>query len=105
MESENEDETGNSENGGSSAAATKPNESEVKATPGKSKKGEKKIKQGGGSISDSSDTEAGEEAFRRKKMEALLVMASRHSKVFFENENGDIFSIYRCLLHNKKVSV
>ncbi|KAJ8867608.1 hypothetical protein PR048_031410 [Dryococelus australis] len=27
---------------------------------------------------------------------------SRHPKVFFENEDGKIFSLYRCLLHGKK---
>lgn len=32
----------------------------------------------------------------------MSLTASRHSKVFFENDDGDIFSIYRCLLHSKK---
>ena len=34
-----------------------------------------------------------------------LLTACRHSKVFFENDAGNIFSIYRCLLHSKKVSI
>ncbi|XP_051174741.1 ankyrin repeat and zinc finger domain-containing protein 1-like [Leptopilina boulardi] len=37
-----------------------------------------------------------------KKENSLLATASRHAKVFFENDEGNIFSIYRCLLHNKK---
>ena len=55
------------------------------------------------SVSDSSDTEYCDDIIKEKKVEALLVTASRHSKVFFENDDGNIFSIYRCLLHNKKV--
>lgn len=39
-----------------------------------------------------------------KRENSLLATASRHAKVFFENDEGNIFSIYRCLLHNKKVS-
>jgi hypothetical protein len=39
-----------------------------------------------------------------KKREHLRLMAARHTKVFFENEDGKILSIYRCLLHGKKVS-
>ncbi|XP_033226186.1 ankyrin repeat and zinc finger domain-containing protein 1-like isoform X2 [Belonocnema kinseyi] len=37
-----------------------------------------------------------------KKQDTLLATACRHPKVFFENDDGNIFSIYRCLLHNKK---
>lgn len=55
------------------------------------------------SISDSSDTECCDDIIKEKKTEDLLITASRHSKVFFENDDGNIFSIYRCLLHNKKV--
>jgi hypothetical protein len=39
-----------------------------------------------------------------KKREHLRLMAARHTKVFFENEDGKILSMYRCLLHGKKVS-
>jgi hypothetical protein len=39
-----------------------------------------------------------------KKCEHLRLMAARHTKVFFENEDGKILSMYRCLLHGKKVS-
>jgi hypothetical protein len=39
-----------------------------------------------------------------KKREHLRLMALRHTKVFFENEDGKILSMYRCLLHGKKVS-
>lgn len=104
MESENEEETGTLENGSSSSGTTKGNDTDGKvATPlRKAKKNEKKVNKNG-SVSDSSDTEMDEEACQKKKMEALIAIASRHSKVFFENDNGDIFSIYRCLLHNKKV--
>lgn len=66
------------------------------------KKIDKKIRIIGSSYSDSSDTELSEELAEKKKLDALLLTASRHSKVFFENDDGDIFSIYRCLLHNKK---
>ncbi|XP_043272058.1 ankyrin repeat and zinc finger domain-containing protein 1-like [Venturia canescens] len=104
MESENEEETATSENGSSPSGTTKGTDSDVKTgTPsGKTKKSDKKILKQSSSISDGSDTEMDEEALKKKKMEALLAIASRHSKVFFENDDGDIFSIYRCLLHNKK---
>ncbi|KAH0947857.1 hypothetical protein HN011_005529 [Eciton burchellii] len=36
------------------------------------------------------------------KEEKLQAIANRHTKVFFENNDGKIFSIYRCLLHHKK---
>lgn len=55
------------------------------------------------SVSDSSDTECSDETVKGKKLESLMVTANRHSKVFFENDDGNIFSIYRCLLHHKKV--
>ncbi|KAJ9577048.1 hypothetical protein L9F63_006396 [Diploptera punctata] len=32
----------------------------------------------------------------------LRLLATRHAKVFFENADGHIFSLYRCLLHGKK---
>lgn len=52
--------------------------------------------------SESSEDECFEEDSEDSKDDALLSIAARHSKVFFENEEGSIFSIYRCLLHNKK---
>ncbi|KAF7987364.1 hypothetical protein HCN44_003126 [Aphidius gifuensis] len=52
--------------------------------------------------SDSSDNENDDLINEKKKLDALSLTASRHSKVFFENDDGDIFSIYRCLLHSKK---
>ncbi|XP_076638178.1 tRNA endonuclease ANKZF1 isoform X2 [Colletes latitarsis] len=67
----------------------------------KNKKIEKKAR-GTESISDSSDAECCDETIKEKKLETLLAIASRHSKVFFENDDGNIFSIYRCLLHSKK---
>lgn len=54
-------------------------------------------------ISESSDDESSEDATKKKRIDALVALASRHSKVFFENDEGHIFSIYRCLLHSKKV--
>jgi len=39
-----------------------------------------------------------------KRRERLRLTAVRHMKVFFENEDGKLLSIYRCLLHGKKVS-
>ncbi|XP_043520849.1 ankyrin repeat and zinc finger domain-containing protein 1-like [Frieseomelitta varia] len=90
VDSENEDETSEA---GSGHCETK--------TLIKNKKIEKKGKNIE-SVSDSSDTEYSDDIIKEKKVEALLVTASRHSKVFFENDDGNIFSIYRCLLHNKK---
>lgn len=52
---------------------------------------------------DSSDSDNDDSNIEKKKTEAQRTVASRHSKVFFENEDKNIFSIYRCLLHNKKV--
>ncbi|GFG28589.1 hypothetical protein Cfor_10717 [Coptotermes formosanus] len=37
-----------------------------------------------------------------KRRECRRLIAVRHTKVFFENEDGKILSIYRCLLHGKK---
>lgn len=93
IESENEDETYASETGSGHC------ESKISI---KNKKIEKKGKNTE-SVSDSSDTEYCDDIIKEKKVEALLVIANRHSKVFFENDDGNIFSIYRCLLHNKKV--
>ncbi|XP_032667918.1 ankyrin repeat and zinc finger domain-containing protein 1-like [Odontomachus brunneus] len=99
-ESENEDEAGTSETGSSfndqtkSESASKNDSVPISDKTGKREKRSRGIE----SISDSSDTECNEE----KKLQALLAIASRHSKVFFENEDGNIFSIYRCLLHHKK---
>ena len=39
-----------------------------------------------------------------KRREHMRLIAIRHMKVFFENEDGKILSVYRCLLHGKKVS-
>ena len=39
-----------------------------------------------------------------KRRERMRLIAIRHVKVFFENEDGKILSMYRCLLHGKKVS-
>lgn len=90
-DSENEEDAGTLEVGGS------PGNSSII----KSKKLEKKGKSAE-VASDSSDTEGNEETSKGRKMKELLAIASRHSKVFFENDDGSIFSIYRCLLHSKK---
>ncbi|XP_076283535.1 tRNA endonuclease ANKZF1 [Lasioglossum baleicum] len=96
VETENEDDTYISEAGSSVNGNC-----ESKNSISKTKKVEKKA---GGieSISDSSDTECCDDTKKEKKIEALLATACRHSKVFFENDDGNIFSIYRCLLHHKK---
>lgn len=39
-----------------------------------------------------------------KRQEHMRLMAARHAKIFFENEDGRILSMYRCLLHGKKAS-
>ncbi|XP_015440018.1 PREDICTED: ankyrin repeat and zinc finger domain-containing protein 1-like [Dufourea novaeangliae] len=96
IESDNEDDIDVSDAGGSANGHY-----ESKNSISKNKKVEKKGR-GVESISDSSDTECSDETVKEKKLEALLAIASRHSKVFFENDDGYIFSIYRCLLHNKK---
>ncbi|XP_029036639.2 ankyrin repeat and zinc finger domain-containing protein 1-like [Osmia bicornis bicornis] len=95
-ESENEDETYVSETGNSPSGL-----GENKSTAVKIKKTERKARNAE-SISDSSDTECSDETVKGKKLESLMVTANRHSKVFFENDDGNIFSIYRCLLHHKK---
>lgn len=51
----------------------------------------------------SSDEDCNDGLTEEKKTDALIATANRHTKVFFENEDGHIFSLYRCLLHNKKV--
>ncbi|XP_076235610.1 tRNA endonuclease ANKZF1 [Calliopsis andreniformis] len=96
VDSENEDDVYNSEAGSSVSG-----QGENKSSITKNKKFEKKAK-GTDSNSDSSDIEFCDESMKEKKLESLLVTASRHSKVFFENDDGNIFSIYRCLLHSKK---
>ncbi|KAI4504016.1 hypothetical protein M0802_000487 [Mischocyttarus mexicanus] len=100
VDSENEDDTGTSETGGSSQY-TKNNESISKNENSFIVKNKKQERKGKSQevVSDSSDTEYNEEISKKKN---LFATACRHSKVFFENDDGNIFSIYRCLLHNKK---
>ncbi|KAL2730377.1 ankyrin repeat and zinc finger domain-containing protein 1-like isoform X1 [Vespula maculifrons] len=96
VDSDNEDDTGTSETGGSSSVYTKNNESISKnenSSIVKSKKQEKKGKSAE-LVSDSSDTECNEEISREKKNQELLAIANRHSKVFFENDDGNIFNAY-----------
>jgi hypothetical protein len=50
---------------------------------------------------DGDDDDDDDDAKRRERMRLIAV---RHTKVFFENEDGKILSMYRCLLHGKKVS-
>lgn len=97
VESENDDDAGTSETGTSSNEQIK-NESSSKTGLGRSRK----MSERRGKVieSDISDTEYNEEMSKERK---LQVVASRHTKVFFENDDGNIFSIYRCLLHHKKV--
>lgn len=95
-ESENEDDAGTSETRTSSNEQTK-NESASKSSSNRSRKTSER--RGRAIESDISDTECEEMSKERK----LQVVASRHTKVFFENDDGNIFSIYRCLLHHKKV--
>ena len=97
VESENDDDAGTSETGISSNEQTK-NESSSKTGLGRSRKMSER--RGKAIESDISDTEYNEEMSKERK---LQVVASRHTKVFFENDDGNIFSIYRCLLHHKKV--
>lgn len=105
-ESENEDEAGTSETGSSLNDQTKSEPGSKNDSVPASDKSDKRERRSKAIefVSDSSDTECNEETFKKKKLQALLTIASRHSKVFFENEDGNIFSIYRCLLHHKKVS-
>ncbi|KAK2586340.1 hypothetical protein KPH14_010632 [Odynerus spinipes] len=103
-DSDNEDDAGTLEMDGSPGLCTKSNELMCKnGNPSviRNKKPEKKGKSAE-LMSDSSDTECNEETSKEKKIQELLTIASRHSKVFFENDDGSIFSIYRCLLHSKK---
>lgn len=97
VDSENEDEICVLEVGNSSSGHY-----ENRNFVNKSKKTEKKGKNTE-SVFDSSDIECCDDTMKEKKVEALVATASRHSKVFFENDDGNIFSMYRCLLHNKKV--
>jgi len=55
-------------------------------------------------ISDSFSRDKQYEDSGEKRHDNLRLMAVRHAKVFFENEEGKILSMYRCLLHGKKVS-
>lgn len=98
VESENEDDAGTSETGTSSNDQTAKNEPPSKTGLGRSRKASER--RGKAIESDISDTEYNEEMSKERK---LQVVASRHTKVFFENDDGNIFSIYRCLLHHKKV--
>lgn len=98
VESENEDDAGTSETGTSSNEQTKNEPSSKSNSTGKSRKTSER--RGRIIESDISDTEYNDEMTKERK---LQVVASRHTKVFFENDDGNIFSIYRCLLHHKKV--
>ncbi|XP_036148838.1 ankyrin repeat and zinc finger domain-containing protein 1 isoform X2 [Monomorium pharaonis] len=95
VESENEDDAGTSETGTSSEQT----KNELPSKTGLSRS--RKVSERRGRIieSDISDTEYNEEMSKERK---LKIVASRHTKVFFENDDGNIFSIYRCLLHHKK---
>lgn len=33
----------------------------------------------------------------------LFAAATRHCKAFFTNQQGQVFCVYRCILHHKKV--
>ncbi|XP_012257096.2 ankyrin repeat and zinc finger domain-containing protein 1-like isoform X2 [Athalia rosae] len=105
-ESENDDETGTSETGSSRIESkvvnNKLTSNNIPTSANdkiKREEGKKRITE---SVSDTSDSELDEDASSKKRAQELLLVACRHSKVFFENDDGDIFSIYRCLLHNKK---
>ena len=59
-----------------------------------------------GSDSESSDEEDKNDALLSKLHEESLdasLHGYRHPRVFFKNTNGELMSIYRCLLHGKKV--
>lgn len=43
-----------------------------------------------------------DDSVAEKRHEHLRLMAARHAKIFFENEDGKILTMYRCLLHGKK---
>lgn len=106
MESSSTEEyDGLNDNSGPSGGSSKNYDTENKCAVNhnvKSKNIEKKIRVID-LISDSSDNDIDEDTIEKRKMERRLAAASRHSKVFFENQDGDIFSVYRCLLHSKKV--
>ncbi|XP_063972704.1 tRNA endonuclease ANKZF1-like [Diachasmimorpha longicaudata] len=100
--SESDPENG-SETNSTDTATPKPLDHDSKSSPSSScrpKKLDRKLLIS--SVSSDSETEETSEAAERRKHDALTATASRHSKVFFENSKGDIFSIYRCLLHSKK---
>ncbi|KAG7204038.1 hypothetical protein KM043_001897 [Ampulex compressa] len=99
VDSEIEEDACASETGSSPNGRSKNNELGGKSGLPKVKKQEKKMRE---VESDSSDTECNEDSSKERRVQALLAIASRHSKVFFENDDGNIFSIYRCLLHSKK---
>lgn len=101
-ESENEDEAGTSETSSSLNDQSKSESANKDGSAAPNEKSKKAERYGKGmeSVSDSSDTECNDKTSKQSK---LLAIASRHSKVFFENGDGNIFSIYRCLLHHKKV--
>ncbi|XP_015111543.1 ankyrin repeat and zinc finger domain-containing protein 1 [Diachasma alloeum] len=100
--SESDPENG-SETNSTDTATPKPPDHDSKSSPSSStrpKKLDRKLLIS--CVSSDSEPEETSEAAQRRKHDALTVTASRHSKVFFENSEGDIFSIYRCLLHSKK---
>ncbi|XP_045509351.1 ankyrin repeat and zinc finger domain-containing protein 1-like [Colias croceus] len=49
-----------------------------------------------------SDSET--ESTNSKPASDLFAAATRHCKAFFTNKTGQVFCIYRCILHHKKVS-
>ncbi|EZA52420.1 hypothetical protein DMN91_012080 [Ooceraea biroi] len=96
LESDNEDDTGTSETGTSNDQAKNEPASRNSVQPGRSKKTSERR---GKTVESDSDIEYIDEITKEQKLQAV---ASRHTKVFFENDDGNIFSIYRCLLHHKK---
>ncbi|XP_072749414.1 tRNA endonuclease ANKZF1 [Anoplolepis gracilipes] len=98
-ESDTEDDAGTSETRASSNEQIK-NETASKSGSTSANRSKKTSERRGKAIeSDISDTECNDEMTKERK---LQIVASRHTKVFFENDDGNIFSIYRCLLHHKK---
>ncbi|KAL6444868.1 hypothetical protein ACFW04_002116 [Cataglyphis niger] len=97
-ESENEDDAGTSEIKVSSNEQIKNEPINKNGSAGINRSRKMSERRGRMIESDISDTECEEMSKERK----LQVVASRHTKVFFENDDGNIFSIYRCLLHHKK---
>ncbi|CAG9786895.1 unnamed protein product [Diatraea saccharalis] len=49
-----------------------------------------------------SDSDTETEDFSRKPATDLFAAATRHCKAFFTNEKGQVFCVYRCILHHKK---